>query len=154
MQQNKNPVSPNSTTTVTERLIEFITKKGISRNAFYAKTGVGNGTLDTKSGMTTKNLAKVLEVFPDLNLYWLVTGKQGDIEVEPQKKLDKESETSLELFKAYKKLNEVRDRLEEAEKEIEDLVEETRIKDAQISDLSRQLIELEKRLAMKNTKAG
>ncbi|MDU1889464.1 MAG: S24 family peptidase [Dysgonomonas sp.] len=61
-----------------DRIIEFLEKKGISKNKFYTQTGVSNGTLDKKSGITGDTISKIYAAYPELNLDWLITG-QGDM---------------------------------------------------------------------------
>ncbi|WP_029902226.1 LexA family transcriptional regulator [Prevotella sp. 10(H)] len=68
----------NVNTTQKERVIQFIEKQGISKNKFYNQTGVSNGTLDKKSGITGDTIAKIYAAYPDLNLEWLITG-EGDM---------------------------------------------------------------------------
>ncbi|MBK5721855.1 hypothetical protein JGH11_13325 [Dysgonomonas sp. Marseille-P4677] len=65
----------NKDLTQKERIIQFIEKEGISKNKFYTQTGISNGTLDKKSGITGDTIFKISKAYPDLNLEWLITGE-------------------------------------------------------------------------------
>lgn len=143
MKNSKQTVDIGDSSSVTDRLLQFIKKKGVKRDDFYSLTGIGSGTLDKKGGMTTNNLKKVLEIYPDLNLYWLVTGK--DKIDEKSHVVTEKSQPTPELFDAYRKLNEVRNRLEESELALKEAYEDIRLKDAKISELQREIIELHRR---------
>lgn len=58
-----------------DRIIQFLEKKGISKNKFYTQTGVSNGTLDKKSGITGDTISKIYTAYPDINLDWLIAGE-------------------------------------------------------------------------------
>lgn len=112
--------------TVTERLYHYIVElKHMRRGPFYDLTGVSNGTLDRKSGMTTDSIQKVLEHFPLLNINWLVQG-HGDPETKlpspdllPKLKIKDYEELKERMTQRLEELNEVRKQLEDARKEIE-----------------------------------
>lgn len=124
--------------TVTERLLSFINQKGVSRNAFYARTGIGNGAIDKKGGMNSSSIEKVLEEFPDLNLYWLITGKKDK---QGAAIVDIESDKSSELLDAYRKITQLREKLDKAEEELENANQELRLKDAQIIEITKNLMD-------------
>ncbi len=65
----------NENLTQKERIIQFIEKEGISKNKFYTRTGISNGTLDKKSGITGDTILKIHKAYPDINLEWLITGE-------------------------------------------------------------------------------
>jgi hypothetical protein len=151
MKHTLDSMSQASTATVTERLLQFITDKGISRNAFYTKTGIGNGSLDKKGGMNTQSIEKVLEVYPDLNLYWLITGK-GERTINPAKSertKERIEDAPIELLDVYRKLDLLRDKLQETEEELNVERQESRMKDAKISEQLREIINLRQELASK-----
>lgn len=153
MKHTQDSMSHASTATVTERLLLFITDKGISRNAFYTKTGIGNGSLDKKGGMNTQSIEKVLEVYPDLNLYWLITGK-GERTINPDKKEKIKArieEAPVELLELYRKLDILRDKLQETEEELNTERQESRMKDAKIAEQMREIISLRQELASKTS---
>lgn len=68
----------NKSLTQKERILQFLDKEGISKNKFYSQTGVSNGTLDKKSGITGETILKIYNAYPEINLQWLIAGK-GDM---------------------------------------------------------------------------
>lgn len=62
--------------TTKDRLKEFLSVKGIGRNRFETQIGVSRGYLSTKSDVISSEvIEKSADVFHDLNLDWLITGK-------------------------------------------------------------------------------
>lgn len=57
-----------------DRILEYLEYKGITKNKFYTTTGVGNGILDKKGGITADTIEKIISVYRDINLMWLITG--------------------------------------------------------------------------------
>lgn len=57
------------------RLMEYAKFKGLNNNQFTNKTGLGNGYFTIKGSVSSESLSKVSEVFRDLNLEWVITGK-------------------------------------------------------------------------------
>lgn len=68
----------NKRVTQKERVIEFLNKQKISKNKFYTQTGIANGTLDKKSGITGDTIKKIYTAYPEINLEWLIMG-EGDM---------------------------------------------------------------------------
>ncbi|MDH6309312.1 hypothetical protein M2451_002802 [Dysgonomonas sp. PFB1-18] len=58
-----------------DRILEFLESLAISKNKFYTQTGIANGTLDKKSGITGDTIVKIHNAYPDLSLEWLITGE-------------------------------------------------------------------------------
>jgi len=58
-----------------ERIIQFIDYKGLSKNKFYQITGISNGVLDKKSGLSMDSVEKFYSTFNEVNPEWLLTGK-------------------------------------------------------------------------------
>lgn len=64
---------------IKERLEQFIEKKGVSVSRFEAVCGLGNGYVrKVKSSIGSEKLADILRVYPDLDLYWLLTGSSDE----------------------------------------------------------------------------
>lgn len=57
-----------------ERILQFIEYKGISKNKFYIESGISNGVLDKKSGLSMDTVEKFYSTFPEINPEWLLTG--------------------------------------------------------------------------------
>ncbi|OXA83783.1 hypothetical protein B0A56_00635, partial [Flavobacterium columnare NBRC 100251 = ATCC 23463] len=58
-----------------ENIMQYLEIKGISKYEFYQKTGVSNGILSQKNGMSEDNLLKFLSYYSDVNPEWLLTAK-------------------------------------------------------------------------------
>jgi len=58
-----------------ERILKFLNNQGITKNKFYTQTGIANGTLDKKSGITGDTILKIHRAFPEISLEWLVSGE-------------------------------------------------------------------------------
>ena len=60
---------------IKEKILQYLEYKGVSKYEFYQKTGVSNGILSQKNGISEYNLLKFLSVFNDISLDWLLLGK-------------------------------------------------------------------------------
>ena len=58
-----------------DRILQVIEYKGISKNKFYNETGISNGILDKKSGLSMDTIEKFYSTYPEINPEWLLTGK-------------------------------------------------------------------------------
>lgn len=76
-----------------ERLLQYIENNGITKAEFYKKTGLSNGFLDKNTNINSDKLEIISSVYRDLNLIWLITGK----EITP--KVNKEDCVNVEIFK-------------------------------------------------------
>ena len=59
----------------TERVIQFIDYKGVSKYKFCKNLGFSNKFLDNSSNMGTDKASKILHYYPEINPEWLLTGK-------------------------------------------------------------------------------
>lgn len=57
------------------RILQYIENKNISKYEFYQKTGISNGILSQKNGLSEDNILKFLSYFTDINPEWLLTGE-------------------------------------------------------------------------------
>ena len=64
--------------TAKANLLKYLEIKSERKQDFYRKTGLSNGFLDKNDHISSKNLEIIISIYPDLNLYWLITGK-GDM---------------------------------------------------------------------------
>lgn len=71
MQEKEQKVSP-----IKQRILEFAENLGISKRKFYDTIGVSRGTLESPTGITEDILSKFIAAFPDVNIVWLITGKE------------------------------------------------------------------------------
>lgn len=60
------------------RIIKFLKNKGISKRAFYQRTGISNGVLDKPTGLTEDNIEKFISAYKEVNPAWVITG-EGDM---------------------------------------------------------------------------
>jgi phage repressor protein C with HTH and peptisase S24 domain len=65
----------------TERVKEFIDRKGITRYKFCQQLGFSNKFLDNSSNMGTDKAGKILHYYPDLNAEWLLTGNGNMLKI-------------------------------------------------------------------------
>lgn len=63
---------------INDRLLKFIDLKSISKREFYLKTGLSNGFLDKSSNIGSDKVEKIISIYPELSLEWLMLGK-GDM---------------------------------------------------------------------------
>jgi hypothetical protein len=61
--------------TSSERILQYIDYKGISKREFYAATGLSNGFLDKSSNVGSDKLEKIISIYPDLSLMFVVMGR-------------------------------------------------------------------------------
>ena len=64
-----------NSTSIRERIAEYLILKGISRYRFYKDTGLSNGFLDKPGSINSDNCEKICYCYPDINPEWLLTGK-------------------------------------------------------------------------------
>jgi phage repressor protein C with HTH and peptisase S24 domain len=57
------------------RTLEFIDFKKIKKSNFYELTGLSNGYLDKVKELGADKMERILSFFPELNSYWLITGR-------------------------------------------------------------------------------
>lgn len=74
--------SPNQ---MKERLLQFLTYKGISQRAFCRRIGMSENWVTTMcSTCRIDTLDKIGESYPDLNMKWLTSGKGDMLDTPPQ----------------------------------------------------------------------
>lgn len=122
---------------VLNRIKQFIDYKGIAISAFEKSIGMSNASLgkSLKTGGTigADKLGNILTAYPEINLYWLVTGK-GEM-------LTSESRDEVEEVRANDKSMPKRllDIIEGQKKQIETLLEMLKEKDEEINRLRAEL---------------
>ena len=61
-----------------ERILKFIEIKNITPAIFFKQTGIKRGFLDSdklNQAVSDRHFAMIIAAYPDVNLYWLITGK-------------------------------------------------------------------------------
>lgn len=61
--------------TIKENILQFLDLHGITMYDFYKKTGVSNGVLSQKTGMSEENIMRFLSYYKKVNPIWLLTGE-------------------------------------------------------------------------------
>lgn len=65
---------------IKERLEQFIQSQQISNAEFERRCGLGNGYVKNfKSSIGSEKLVSILRTYPNLDLYWLLTGDERGI---------------------------------------------------------------------------
>lgn len=59
---------------IRERVIKYLDFKGITKYQFYKETGFSNGFLDKPGTIGADKCEKIIYLYSDINLNWLVTG--------------------------------------------------------------------------------
>lgn len=65
---------------ISDRILQYLEFKGITKNKFYVNVGLSNGFLDKKPNIGADKIERILEFYPDINLYWLILGS-GPMEI-------------------------------------------------------------------------
>ena len=58
-----------------ERLIIYLTEKGIAKTAFEGISGLSKGQMAKNQGFSADSLEKIANSLPELSMDWLITGK-------------------------------------------------------------------------------
>jgi transcriptional regulator with XRE-family HTH domain len=120
-----------------QRLKEFIDYKKLKVSTFEKKVGMSNASISKplKSGGTigADKLENIVQIFPELNTEWLLTGK-GEMIKKPQPYPPAEKYSELE-----DELQDYKNRFVLMEKEIEDLHRLVKEKDVRIEEKEKQL---------------
>ncbi len=61
--------------TSVDRIRDYIASRGIKKSEFYQRTNLSNGYIDKVRELGADKIESIVSAFPELNLYWLVTGK-------------------------------------------------------------------------------
>lgn len=68
-------INSNKNSKITDRIIQILDLKGITKYKFSKDLNVSNGFLDKSREITTDKYANILEYLPDVNPDWLLTGE-------------------------------------------------------------------------------
>lgn len=84
-----------------ERLLQYLENKDVDKSTFYEKTGIKRGLLDAdklKSALSDHFIAKIVAVYEDLSLKWLITGNGQMIDVPAINQSDLINNSQLEMI--------------------------------------------------------
>ncbi len=79
--------------TSVDRIRDYIASRGIKKSEFYQRTNLSNGYIDKVRELGADKIESIVSAFPELNLYWLVTGK-GDMLMPAEKKAESDKNSS------------------------------------------------------------
>lgn len=60
---------------ISDRLLQYLEFKGITKNKFYSLSGLSNGFLVKRPNIGADKIERIVNLYPDLSLYWLICGK-------------------------------------------------------------------------------
>lgn len=119
-------------TTPKARFVAFLTKKGITINESQAALGLSNGTLyKDATEFKTSTIRKMAEVYPDLNIIWLIFGT-GTME------LSGEEEPETNDHKKY--VEQLEARVQELSEHVADLRDMLHMKKDSLLQASKQAV--------------
>ena len=72
MQENKQEKS-----LIKQNILSYLKKKGITPYECYKKTGITRGVLTQNNGITEENILKFLAFYSDVDVTWLITGRDN-----------------------------------------------------------------------------
>jgi len=65
------------------RILQYLERKGITKYECYKNTGITNGILSQKTGLSEENVLKFLSYYTDISTDWFFTGK-GEMLLSPR----------------------------------------------------------------------
>jgi hypothetical protein len=60
---------------IKERILQYLDFKGISKYECYQNSGIVNGVLSQKGGISEENTLKFISYYTDISTEWLFTGR-------------------------------------------------------------------------------
>lgn len=97
-----------------QRILQFLDIKGITKYKFYQETGIANGILSQKNGLTEENIERFLSTYPEVSSEWFLRGK-GEMLVSTNVTKDEFCKQEMDIDndlgeKFYQRLVELEDR--------------------------------------------
>lgn len=110
-----------------QRILQFLENKGITKYKFYQETGITNGILSQKNGLTEENIERFLSTYPEVSAEWLMRGEGSmfvskSVSSEEKCKQSKDMKTEIEegitqISGLQEKADEFFSRIEQMEKD-------------------------------------
>ncbi len=108
-----------------ERILAFLTQKGINKRQFYAKTGISNGYLDKVKDLGAAKLEQIISAYPEISLEWLATGSGTMFPPYPSPEMASSVREESPAYSSLRTLMEEKDRLIQAKDQIISAQEKT-----------------------------
>lgn len=141
-------------TTIKERLIKFIKRKNITQKFFCDNLGVSHNYITTiNKSIPSDRLVQIIELYPDLNIDWLITGQGEMLRDSKHDEVPAQSALSGDVL-AY--LREKDNELRELRARIDELTRELHEREIEIVELKKENLHVEKRadVAASSQKVG
>jgi predicted transcriptional regulator len=164
-----NVVKMRKTNKMKERLIKFLAHLGIGQNKFAKNVGLSEGYFSTvRDNITVETVKKILAVYPELNINWLLTGEGEMLKTEAPQETEKPpvptqleidfskiAEANLKIANAVESMTVTADRNSRT-------MEKTTDNNTKLIDVNKELIEkllsaidrIEKKIDKKGAVAG
>ena len=136
---------------ITDRIKQFIDFKEITNYKFCQIIGVSNGFLTKSRAISSDKIELIIKHFPDINLYWLITGRgemiRGMEEVGHKKSISNAG-NAVNLIDSHKNNIKYNDEVINAKnREIQLLEKQIQLLEKQIQLLEKQIQLLESKRA-------
>tara|TARA_B100000508_G_C11464982_1_gene281273 strand:+ start:2265 stop:2627 length:363 start_codon:yes stop_codon:yes gene_type:complete len=103
-----------------EKIKQYLSIKGLSRNSFYVKTGLSIGYLDAVGTITVTNLKKILDNYRDFNLDWFLFDKGEPVREINYDSIDTENMSLAEAESVYSIIEAKNELIEVLNKQLRD----------------------------------
>lgn len=106
-----------------ERILEFISYKGISKGEFEKACGFSNGYINAmRKGLGAEKVEKVLTIFPELSRIWLMTGEGSMLRIKTYSTPEEaEAANSEEYDRMRREIEQLKDTIERQNRVIDAL---------------------------------
>lgn len=99
------------------RILEYAEYRNFSKRKIYLDTGISNGVLDKKTGLTEDNIEKFISTYKNVNPNWFLTG-QGEMLVLDEKQKEKLGDKDALADYLEKKVEEKEERIKELQENL------------------------------------
>ncbi|WP_233885846.1 hypothetical protein [Tenacibaculum piscium] len=123
--------------TAKEKIRQYLVFKGINMSKFSREIGVSNRFLATNGTIMSDKIKIIRNIFPDLNIDWLLFDEGEMLVSEKAEKAEKSENTEIEIEN-----KELKAENKELNKEVRELNRENRELNTEIRNLNNEIIEL------------
>ena len=134
-------MAENEFVAVKQRLIAYLEHHEISKKKFGESIGASQSFVSAiRSSISPDKLTKILDLYPDLNIVWLLTGRENMIRNQ-ETIIPKHEKEAVSPYNIHHndtvQINAINDKLESIQKELEDLKSERKTLLTIIENLSK-----------------